>query len=125
MLPHVVQPEDIDYWIGFDAVTISIEIPRGPGTQRITLAIPRSLWADLANHIPLDTPPPAAQAGFERWRDALGAHVRQPKAKAKRVIGSEYLTKPKGKAKAKAKRMIGSEYLTTPKRKSKARRREI
>ncbi len=105
MLPHVVQPEDIDYWIGFDAVTISIEIPRGPGTQKITVAIPRSLWADLAHHIPWDTPPHAAQAGFERWRDALGAHVRQPKAKAKR--------------------MIGSEYLTTPKRKSKARRREI
>ncbi len=72
-LPHIVAPEDFGYWAAMAMVTFEIEIPRGTGKQRITVAIPRAMLMDLALHVDCNGGPAAVPKAIERWRDELGA----------------------------------------------------
>ena len=82
-LPHVVQPEDIGYWSDFDAITFEVWVPRGPGKELVTVAIPRAMLMDLGLRVDCKGGPPAVPAAIERWRDKLGAHVGKATGKRK------------------------------------------
>lgn len=67
-LPHIVAPEDFGYWAAMDMVTFEVEIPRGTGKQRVTVAIPRAMLVDLGLHVDCKGGPTAVPKAIERWR---------------------------------------------------------